>query len=124
MAADGCSGGMDALARWINKYIRRAGDGRKLAFTGCCDEHDLFYEEGTRWPGATWHDCPGAAAFYAWVGGRLADIPWRWKADRLLRQCIAANLRKRNRSLWVRLHVPWCFWLGVRVCGWWSWGTE
>lgn len=62
MAANGCSGGLDTLARWINKYIRRAGDGRNLAFTACCDEHDLFYEQGTFWPGKTWKDWPGRKA--------------------------------------------------------------
>jgi hypothetical protein len=43
---NGCSCGMDALAKAWNKYVRRAGDNRRLAFTGCCDEHDLFYAQG------------------------------------------------------------------------------
>ena len=57
---------MDALAKAWNKYVRRAGDNRRLAFTGCCDEHDLFYAQG----------------------GSRAD---RAFADRILRQCIAEN---------------------------------
>ena len=96
MPPNGCSGGMDALARWWNKILRRAGDNRSLAFTGCCDEHDLFYEQG---------------------GGRKD----RAFADRILRRCIADNLRRRGRGRWVRLHVPWVFWVAVRVGGWWFW---
>ena len=123
MAANGCSGGMDTFARWINKYIRRAGDDRALAFTGCCDEHDLFYEQGVMWPGKTWKDWPGFRPLLSWLWGRVKDVPWRWRADRLLRECVAANLKARGRSKWVRLHVPWCVWVGVRVLGWWNWGT-
>lgn len=99
MPPNGCSGGMDTLARWWNTYLRRAGDGRKLAFTGCCDEHDLFYEQG----------------------GSSRD---RWFADRVMRECIRENLRKRQRGPWVCFHVPWCFWAGVRMGGWWFWGGE
>ncbi len=97
MPPNGCSGGMDALARWWNKYIRRAGDDRPLAFTGCCDEHDLFYKQG----------------------GSGKD---RAFADRILRRCITENLRRRERGWWVRLHVPWVFWAGVRLGGYWFWG--
>jgi hypothetical protein len=114
VAANGCSGGLDSLAKWINEYIRRAGDNRPLAFTGCCDEHDLLYEQGARWLG--WR------RFLPWLWGRVRDIPWRWKADRLLRQCIAVNLQERGRPWWVRTHVPWCVWLGARLFGWLFWG--
>lgn len=89
MAPDGCSGGMDKFAQWVRK-------GNKLAFTGCCDEHDLFYEQG-----GNWRD--------------------RAFADRILRQCISANLRQRGRPPLVRLHVPWCFWAAVRCFGWLYW---
>ena len=96
MAADGCSGGMDALARIVNR-LRGAGKDRPLAFTGCCDEHDLFYEQG----------------------GSRAD---RAFADCILRQCIARNLQRRGRSRWVRLHVPWLCWAAVRLLGGRYWG--
>ena len=95
MATNGCSGGMDTLARVVNR-LRGAGQGRKLAFTGCCDEHDLFYEQG---------GTPKVRAF----------------ADRLLRECIAANLKKRNRPVFVHQHVPWLFWAAVRMFGWIYW---
>ncbi len=116
---------MDALARLVNKYIRRAGPdssgsgqfgsgpagrGRPLAFTGCCDEHDLFYEQGLPWQG--W------GRVLPWLRQSFRD---RAFADRILRKCIAQNLRRRGRPRWVRLHVPWCFWLGVRLGGWWFW---
>lgn len=90
MVVDGCSGGMDKFAQVVRK-------GHKLAFTACCDEHDLFYEQG----------------------GSRAD---RAFADDILRECIAHNLRKRDRSRWVQKHVPWCFWIAVRCCGWIFWG--
>ena len=94
---NGCSCGMDALAKAWNKYVRRAGDNRRLAFTGCCDEHALFYAQG----------------------GSRAD---RAFADRILRQCIAENLTRRGRGWWVRLHVPWIFWVAVRIGGRFFWG--
>ena len=95
----GCSGGMDAFARWWNRVVRRAGSGRPLAFTGCCAEHDLFYEQG----------------------GSRAD---RAFADAVLRRCIAENLMARHRPLWVRLHVPFCFWLAVRIFGGFYWSSS
>lgn len=110
MSADGCSGGMDALARWWNKYLRGVGEGRPLAFTACCDEHDLFYEQGGRRNGRAWPR-------YLWD-------EWRDRlfADALLRRCIAGDLKRRGRPLWVRLHVPWLFWLGARLGGVCYWG--
>ncbi len=98
MSADGCSGGMDTLTRIVNR-LRGAGKDRPLAFTACCDEHDLFYDQG----------------------GTRKD---RAFADSILRQCIADNLRKRGRSRWVRLHVPWLFWFFVRCFGWIYWGKK
>ena len=95
MAPDGCSGGMDALARLVNR-LRGAGRNRRLTFTGCCDEHDLFYEQG----------------------GTGKD---RAFADKVLRLCIADNLRKRGRNRWVRSHVPWIFWAAVRIGGRFYW---
>jgi hypothetical protein len=110
MSANGCSGGMDSLARWWNKYLRRAGDDRRLAFTGCCDEHDLFYGQG---------GVRNGRSFLRHLWEEARD---RWFADGILRRCIAANLRKRGRPWWVRAHVPWVFWLGVRLGGWFYWG--
>ena len=40
--------------------------GVDMPFRGCCDEHDLFYEQG-----GGWRD--------------------RWLADRLLRECVTAS---------------------------------
>lgn len=84
MSTDGCSGKMDVVAKFVN-YFRTGEKGRKLSFTGCCDEHDLFYEQG----------------------GSRKD---RAFADKILRECIKANLIKRKRSKWVQLHVPYIFW--------------
>ena len=96
MPPNGCSGGMDRLAMLLHR-IKGKGREKKLAFTGCCDEHDLFYEQG----------------------GTAKD---RAFADKILRLCIAENLKKRKRGRWVCLHVPWVFWAGVRLGGWWFWG--
>ena len=97
MAPNGCSCNMDRLARWWSRtFFKAEGKGRKLAFTGCCDEHDLFYEQG----------------------GSRKD---RCFADQILRRCIAANLKRRKRNGWVRLHVPWVFWAAVRLGGWYYW---
>lgn len=95
MVTDGCSGMMDYLTCLINKYIRQVGY-KKLSFTGCCDEHDLFYEQG----------------------GNKKD---RAFADKVLYNCIKSNLLKRNRPKHVCVHVPFLFWLGVRLFGWMYW---
>ena len=91
---NGCSGGMDALAKAVN---RAKGRGKKpFTFTFCCDEHDLFYAQG----------------------GNAAT---RRFADNILRQCIAQNLAGRGKHRLVQWHVPWCFWLAVRLFGWLYW---
>lgn len=95
MTTDGCSGGMDAIARIVNR-LRGAGEGRKLAFSPCCDDHDLFYEQG-----GSWRD--------------------RAFADKILRRCIRDNLIRRKRGWWVQAHVPVVFWVCVRMCGWIYW---
>lgn len=88
---NGCSGALDDVMRWVNKYIRRVGD-RPTAFSWACDIHDIDY----KW------------------GGSAKD---RARADKRLRRNIAENLRERGRPWWVRLHVPWCVWAGVRIGG-------
>lgn len=81
---DGCSGKIS----WLWRKVKGNGP----AFEYCCDEHDLFYDQG---------------------GG------WRERlfADRLLRDCMLENLRRRKRPL----HPAWVFYVAVRVCGWLYW---
>ena len=134
MSANGCSFGLDKLARVVNtirgiKSYRRSQHGaffpyikaawrqaHVLAFSFCCSQHDLLYDQGTPWKG--WkHIGP-------WFVGRIKDVPARWLADRLLRQNVAANLKQRNRPLFVQIHVPWFIWIGIRLGGWISWGRQ
>lgn len=86
---------MDTFAAIVNR-LRGKGRGQFLKFTGCCAEHDLFYEQG----------------------GTSRD---RAFADKVFRLCIAENLQKRGKSKWVQLHVPVLFWVAVRAVGWLFW---
>ena len=98
MRPNGCSGGVDKAAAAINR-LRGKGQGQKLWFTGCCDQHDLFYAQG------------GPAQV-------------RQFADKMLRQCIHQNILDRGKRRWVAWHVSWAFYLGVRGFGWIYWGRN
>lgn len=71
---NGCTGGISKL--W------RLATGRRPPFEPCCNEHDLFYDEGggsedRRWADERMRDCISAAGYPA-----LALL--MWTAVRLL----------------------------------------
>lgn len=86
MAVNGCSCGVS--------WLWRVFTGAPPSFEYCCDEHDLFYDQG----------------------GSGAD---RLFADRLFLACMLADLQTRGKGP----ALGRLFYRGVRAFGWinWAW---